>query len=83
MDKENVKEKFFEMIKNSWTYQKLTFKERENYIDLLYSAQVENCLKGTYKQRWNILQAIYHAFLMGLDYKPIGWREELDDIPLF
>ncbi|MGN1326910.1 MAG: hypothetical protein ACI4VQ_02335 [Clostridia bacterium] len=82
MDKEKVKEKFWEMIKNSWTYSKLTKNEKTKFETILFSEQTENCMKGTYTQKWRILQAIYHSFLIALDYKPIGWREE-EESPLF
>lgn len=84
MDKEKVREKFFEMIKESWTYARLTKKEKENFIEVLCSPQTDNCLRGTFRQRWEILQAIYHSFLMALDYNPTNWREEKEeDLPLF
>ena len=83
MNKENALNNFYEMIKQSWTYAKLTEHEKAQFKIVLYSRQVEKCLKGTYKQRWEILQAIYSSFLMALDYTPIGWREDLDEIPLF
>ena len=34
-----------------------------------------DCVKGTEKQRIEIFNALYHAFLSGIGYKPIGWRE--------
>ena len=75
MEKEKALEKFAEMIGQSWTYEKMTKEEKEKLRDLIYSDRVIETQKGTYKQRWCILQAIYYAYLMGLDYKPIGWRE--------
>ena len=83
MDKEKVRDYFTDMIKQSWTYAKMTESERKRIVDMIYSKRTEDCLKGSYKQRWEILQAIYNSFLMGLDYQPIGWREDLDEIPLF
>lgn len=83
MKKEIARDCFVEMIMKSWTFDKMTENERQRIIDLIYSKITEDCLKGTYKQRWAILQAIYNSFLMGLDYKPIGWRESLEEIPLF
>ena len=81
--KENVQYDYVNMIKKSWTYGKLTEKERNKLIEMIYSKRTENCLKGTYKQRWEILQIIYESFLMGLNYEPIGWREDTEEIPLF
>ena len=75
-EKEKAYNDFFEMIKISWTFQKLTEKEKENLQDVFYSIRTENALKGTYKQRRAVLDAIYFAFLKSLNYEPIGWREE-------
>ena len=83
MKKEIARDLFVEMIMKSWTFEKMTENERQRIVDFFYSKRTEDCLKGTYKQRWEILQAIYNSFLMGLDYKPIGWRENLEEIPLF
>ncbi len=82
MDKEETLKKFVEIIKESWTYNKLTEKEKENLIETLYSVTTVDCLRGTFKQKWEILQAIYNSFLMALDYNPTNWREE-KDTPLF
>ena len=68
MKKENVLNDYLVMIKNSWTYEKLI-------KNIFYSIRTENALKGTYKQRRAVLDAIYFAFLKGLNYEPIGWRE--------
>ena len=75
MKKENVLNDYIVMIKNSWTYEKLTEEEKENLKDIFYSIRTENALKGTYKQRRAVLDAIYFSFLKGLNYEPIGWRE--------
>ena len=83
MKKENVLNDFIVIIKNSWTYEKLTKKEKENLQDIFYSIRTENALKGTYKQRRAVLDAIYFAFLKGLNYEPIGWRENGENYPKF
>ena len=82
MEKENVKENFIKMIQDSWTYDRLTSKEKENFTEMIYSKQIDDTLKGTYKQRWQILGAIYHSFLMALNYNPTNWREK-EKVPLF
>ena len=81
--KENALENFVKMTEQSWTYEKMTQEEKSRLVEVFYGGTVENSLKGTYKQRWKILQAVYYGFLMGLDYKPIGWRENTEDIPKF
>ena len=80
--KENAKNDFINIIQNSWTYNKLTQKEQKNLKNLLCSGHIENILKGTYKQRYEILHEIYYSFLIALDYKPTRWREK-GEKPLF
>lgn len=80
-EKENAKNDFINMIQNSWIYNKLTENEKENLKDIFDNIITDNVLKGTYKQRYEIMQAIYYSFLKALNYNPINWREE--EIPLF
>ena len=75
MEKEEVLNKWYAMIKNSWTYEKFTEEERAHLKNVLTSVQVKNILKGTEKQRWNILQAIYYSYLIGLGYDSPTWRQ--------
>lgn len=77
-DKEIALTDFIEMTKKSWTYNRLTEKERANCLEALR----ESKLKGTFRQRWDILQSVYHGFLIALDYKPIGWREPETNEPI-
>ena len=82
--KENAVGNFYENIKKSWTYAKLTTAEKDRLENVIFSVQIERALKGNYKQRYEILNSIYHSFLMALDYNPINWREEKEEeIPLF
>lgn len=76
MDKENAINNFYEMIRHSWTYGKLTDEEKQQFDKTLKSVQMQEALKGTYQQRWKILQAIYMAFLNGCGYNDFNWREE-------
>lgn len=76
----NAVENYFQnIIKKSWTWQKLTQEEQQRFIDM----DVFDRIKGTDKQRIEWLNTIYTAFLSALGYKPIGWREEDEEIPLF
>jgi hypothetical protein len=76
----NAVENYFQnVIKKSWTWQKLTQEEQQRFIDM----DVFDKIKGTDKQRIEWLNTIYTAFLSALDYKPIGWREEDEEIPKF
>lgn len=58
------------VIKKSWTWQKLTQEEKEKFIDM----SVFDSIKGTDKMRTEWISTIYTAFLVGLGYTPIGWR---------
>ena len=61
-----------EVIKKSWTWAKLTEEEKFNFLYLLNFDKI----KGTAKNRIEVLHLVYHAFLVGLGYQPINWREE-------
>lgn len=76
---------FRTMIGNSWTFERLTEKEKERIMNVLSvrNYQTMTALKGTKQQRWDILNAIYSSFLIALDYKPIGWREKEESEVLF
>lgn len=75
MDKEKVIENFNNMIIQSWTYARLTSAEKDQWKRTLESAPLKAAVKGTYKQRWNILNAVYTAFLYGCGYTDFKWRE--------
>ena len=68
-----------DVIKKSWTWEKLTEEERKRFINM----HVFDKIKGTDKQRIEWLNTIYTAFLSALGYKPIGWREEDKEMPMF
>lgn len=74
-EKEKTFNDWYDMIKKSWTYEKFTEEEKEHLNNILTSIQVKNILKGTSKQRWNILQAIYYSYLIGLGYNSPTWRQ--------
>lgn len=67
---------YIEMIKNSWTYERLTSEERKRLIDLFNHVSVLNSLKYTKDHKWDVLHDVYYSFLIALEYTPIGWREE-------
>ena len=60
------------VIKKSWTWEKLTKEEQRRFIDM----DVFDRIKGNDKTRVEWLNTIYQAYLIALMYKPIGWREE-------
>jgi len=68
-NKENAVSDFLDMIRLSWTWEKLTNDEQTQFVNIIPE------LSGTYLQRYDTLQFMYHAYLAGLGYKPVGWRE--------
>ena len=74
-----VENYFQNVIKKSWTWQKLTNEEREHFINM----NVFDRIKGNDKTRVEWLNTIYTAFLSALGYQPIGWREDATDLPKF
>ena len=74
-DKDSVIIDFNNMILKSWTYEKMNREEKENWNKVLTNVRIEKCLRGSYYARWNILQAIYHAYLIGLGHTDFNWRE--------
>lgn len=75
-NKEKALDNFIEMTKNSWTYERMTPKEKERLIDMFCDIRTRKALKGTYDHRWDILQALYNAYLQGIGYNGGNWREE-------
>ena len=77
--KSNAVENHFQnVIKQSWTWDRLTEEERQRFINM----NVFDKIKGTDKQRVEWLSTIYSAFLIGIGYEPIGWRET-EETPKF
>ena len=71
-----VVEDFIEnVIKKSWTWERLTKEERERFLNM----PVFSMIKGNDITRIEWLQSIYSSFLNALGYKPIGWRETEED----
>ena len=60
------------VIKKSWTWEKLTEEEKQRFINM----KVFDRIKGNDETRIEWLNTIYQAYLTALMYKPIGWREE-------
>lgn len=89
--KENALRDFCEMIEKSWTFARMSADEMRRCMEALTWTEEQNILKGTYRQRFYILHAVYNAFLSGIGYNSANWREETeectpgyaDDAPLF
>lgn len=66
-----VEDYFQNVIKKSWTWQKLTDEEQKRFINM----NVFDRIKGNNQTRKEWLHTIYTSFLSALGYKSIGWRE--------
>ena len=77
VNKETAIKDYLAMIKQSWTWAKLTEEEKECFENFLASHPMVECgVRGNYSQRWIILDAIYQAFLLGCGYRNrVDWRE--------
>lgn len=74
--KEDARKNFINMIKDAWTVDKMTGEEWKRLTNIFYNPQTERSLKGNYNQRWEILQAIFTSYLIGLGYNGFNWRED-------
>ena len=76
-DKELAVKEYLEMIKESWTWARLTQEERDKFEhNILKHPCSAVVIKGDYEQRWAACEALYHTFLEGLEYDPLHWRED-------
>lgn len=75
-NKENATRDWLENIKKTWTWNKLTKEEQVKFLKTINTYGVKQVIKGSYNDRYLILQALYHSFLTALDYNPTNWREE-------
>ena len=75
LEKEKILNKFEDMLKASWTYDRMTEKEKKTFLELLEHPRITETIKGTAKQRWEILDSIYWAYLQGIGYDGCTWRE--------
>lgn len=75
-DKDSAIEDFRKMIKDSWTYKRLSFHELA-WLDMTFD-DLKQRLHGDYTERWHQLNNIYSAFLNALGYldNPMYWREK-------
>ena len=71
-EREEVRRQIIGILKQSWTYERLTHKEREKILSCLEWCKLYG---NTKKQLAEELNQIYTAFLAALDYDPITWRE--------
>lgn len=79
-ERENAVYNYFNtVIENSWTWQRLTDDEKERFKKCIDFSEIG----GTARQRVKILNMVYSAFLHGVGYDPIGWRENNSEVPQF
>ena len=81
-NKENAQADWIDMISKSWTWAKLTEKERKQFKGLLEHPCSAVVIKGNYEQRWEACEALYHTYLEGLDYDSLHWREDIMSEPI-
>ena len=74
--KENALVLYLSMICRSWTFDRMTEKEKENCVNTFLRADYYGRVKGSFAARWEIMQNMYDAFLNALDYMsdPGDWR---------
>lgn len=73
--KEHTGREWLAKIMNSWTWARLTEEEKDLFIDDVLLVH-DSIVKGTARQRWSILNALYHTYLVGLGYRDtMTWRE--------
>ena len=66
---------YIKFLKKSWTYNKLTKKEKDTFEHIFYSEQIKEILKGTENQKKLILNFTYSVFLAGVGYSGNDWRK--------
>ena len=80
---DEVTNKFFQnIIKTSWTWQRLTEEEKSRFENLDIFCEIS----GTKDMREQWLFTIYAGFLAGLEYDGTRWRwveKDKKDSPLF
>ena len=82
--KENAIPDFIKMIRQSWTFARMTDEEAQKCLDLFREYPAREALVGSYDHRWNVCHAIYDAYLIGIGYTTFNWREpEGECVPSF
>ena len=77
-DKEQAFPDFLQMIRASWTYEKMTEDEQRRIEHELKETAYpffDGRIRGSYENRFRELNNIYSAFLAGLGYSGPHWRE--------
>lgn len=74
LPKEQALPRYLDMIRKSWTWERLTDAERRACTEALQDT-ARAALRGTMQARWEILHAVYAAFLAGTGYNSENWRD--------
>ena len=77
MNRENTLHSFLANIKESWTWAKLTDRERRLFESRLRTSTTQKLIQGTFHQRYAAYTAMYDMFLAGLGYYEdcMNWRD--------
>lgn len=81
-NKEDAYSDFMNMIIRSWTWGKMSVKERCRFVDAICQYDI----KGSYEQRHMCYRLCYSLYLKGLGYDGATWRAtkaEPEEMPLF
>ena len=79
-NKNDARKDFMKLVTSSWTWERLTEEERGRAHAAFCNAKIS----GSYYQRKDQLNSVYGAFLLGLGYNGLCWREpENSDAPQF
>ena len=66
---------FLHTIKESWTWARLTEKERDNFTRQLLKPTILHTIVNCRDHSLSVLNDLYDTFLSALDYKDWHWRE--------
>lgn len=79
-NKNDARKDFIKFVMSSWTWERLTEEERGRARAAFNNAKIS----GNYCQRKDQLNSVYGAFLLGLGYNGLWWREPAgSDAPQF
>ena len=80
-DKENAWSDFRQMMIKSWTFNRLTDDEKIKAFDALrFANDYCKAITGSYRERWNTMNAVWFAFLLGVGYdNSTDWRKNMKE----
>lgn len=72
--KENAYYHGIAMFCRSWTFDRMTEREQINCLSAFDFAMEQGIIKGTFSDRIQVMNAVYNAYLMGIGYSGMHWR---------